>query len=164
MFYIRGRNSWGARVPRNTPTRDNWRRPVTLVVHHTAGSAPRRLKAVHAELRSIQYQHMSGSRGEPFNDIGYNYLIDRMGRVFEGRGFQVVGAHTLGQNTGTIGVSFMGNYEELKPTKLQLLAYHLLVRKLRRKGARITRVRGHKQMPNQATACPGRNLMRALKL
>lgn len=154
---IRPRRQWGAVAPRNRPTYDDWDdSKITVVMHHTAGSAPTRLNDVKAELRSIQRQHMAGSRGEPFNDIGYNYMIDKLGRVWECRGWGVRGAHTLAQNTNTIGICFMGNADVKRLTALQLKSYYQLVRKLQRQGANIQRIKGHKQMPGQSTACPGR--------
>lgn len=154
---IRGRRTWGAVAPQNRPTYDDWDdNRLTLVTHHTAGAAPTTLNKVKAELRGIQKAHMSGARGEPFNDIGYNYLIDRLGRVWEGRGWGVRGAHTLGHNTNTIGISFMGNHDVTKLNRVQRLSYYRLVRKLQRHGANIVDIKGHREMPGQSTACPGK--------
>lgn len=161
MFWIRGRRHWRANAPANTPTRDNWAGGATLVVHHTAGAAPVGRAGEIEEMRAIQRHHQ---RGQGWNDIGYNYVIMPSGRVYEGRGYDVVGAHTKGHNTHTIGVSFAGNYETTKPNARQLLAYRLLVARLRRRGARITRITGHRFMPDQSTACPGKHLVAALKL
>lgn len=160
---INSRSKWGAVSPHGPVTHDDWtHNNLTLVVHHTAGAAVSALGKVKAELRSIQRAHMSGARGEPFNDIGYNYIIDRLGRVWEGRGWGVRGAHTLMHNTNTIGISFMGNYEVQKLNVAQRLAYYRLVRKLQRKGARIRSIKGHRQMPGQSTACPGKNALKQL--
>ena len=161
MFWIRCRRLWGAVAPTDTPTRDDWSRGVTLVVHHTAGTAPYGEGAERQEMRNIQRQHQ---RANGWNDIGYNYVIMPSGRVYEGRGFNVRGAHTANHNTGTIGVSFAGNYDVNKPTARSIAAYHALRLRLRVKGAKVVRVRGHRQMPDQSTACPGRHLMGALKL
>lgn len=158
-FWIRRRHSWLAQPPKKI-TYDNWRKGVTLVVHHTAGYAPRNENQEIQEMRSIQRQHKANG----WDDIGYNYVIMPSGRVYEGRGFNIVGAHTYLHNTGTIGVSFAGNYDVTRPTRAQLIAFKQLRRWLRKRGARVTKIRGHKQMPNQATACPGRFLMRSLNL
>lgn len=161
MFWIRGREVWGA-SPATVRTRDDWARGVTLVIHHTAGAAPRAHRgAEENEMRSLQRQHQ---RSNGWSDIGYNYVIMPSGRVYEGRGFETIGAHTKNHNTGTIGVSFAGNYDTKRPTLRSITAYLLLVRALRRKGARINRITGHRFMPNQATACPGRYLVKRLRL
>lgn len=158
-FWIIPRRAWKA-LPAKNKTGDRWSNGVTLVVHHTAGSAPKSRRYEQAEMRAIQRLHFA----QGWSDIGYNYVIMPSGRVYEARGYNVRGAHTAMHNTQTIGVSFAGNYDVQRPTKRSVIAYKLLVRRLRQQGAHIERVRGHKQMPEQATACPGKYLMRALKL
>ena len=77
------------------------------VVHHTAGTnsllARRRRPAI---VRGIQLYHV---KGNGWNDIGYNFLVDRYGTVYEGRyggvDRNVVGAHAQGFNTGSVGVA-----------------------------------------------------------
>lgn len=162
MFWIIGRQVWGAAAPTTNPTRDPWANGVTLVIHHTAGAAPKASKlAEQQEIRSIQRMHQ---RSNGWADIGYNYVIMPSGRVYEGRGYGVRGAHTKDHNTGTIGVSFAGNYETSRPTLRSLVAYRLLVRRLRKHGAVISRMTGHRFMPGQSTACPGKNLIAALRI
>lgn len=159
-FYIRGRKLWNAQPPKNTLIPQDPSTVHTLVVHHTAGACPP-AQSVPAELRAIQRLHQE-ARG--WSDIGYNILIDGQGRCWEGRGLGYVGAHTLYHNTGTLGVSFLGNYETRKLNLRQRIAYRRLLRLLRRKGFRFTVIKGHKQMPGQATACPGKNIMEGLNL
>ncbi|HWL36017.1 MAG TPA: N-acetylmuramoyl-L-alanine amidase [Frankiaceae bacterium] len=88
--------------------------PKALVVHHTvtrndytAAEAPGLIRAV--------YAYHTKSRG--WDDIGYNILVDRFGTVYEGRygGFQrgVIGTHTAGFNSQTLGISLLGNYDEV---------------------------------------------------
>jgi uncharacterized protein (TIGR03437 family) len=87
--------------------------PVThLVVHHSAGSNTATDWA--AVIRSIWVLHV---RGNGWNDIGYNYLIDPNGVIYEGRagGDGVIGAHFSGVNTGTMGVCLVGTYSEIPP-------------------------------------------------
>ena len=54
-----------------------------------------------------------GGRG--WCDIAYNFVIDRFGRTWEARsgGVQnaIVGGHAAGYNTGSVGVSFLGQYQ-----------------------------------------------------
>jgi flagellar hook assembly protein FlgD len=81
------------------------------VVHHTAGTNSYSASQSAAIVRGIQRYHVL-SNG--WNDIGYNYLVDRYGRIFEGRGGgliqNVVGAHAQGFNTGSVGVAVLGTY------------------------------------------------------
>jgi uncharacterized protein with LGFP repeats len=81
-------------------------------LHHTAGSNNYTADQVPAILRST-YTYHAKSLG--WGDIGYNVLVDKFGRLWEGRkgglASTVVGAHAGGFNSGTFGVSMMGNYD-----------------------------------------------------
>lgn len=83
-------------------------------VHHTAGSNGYSEAEVPKILRAIYAYHV---RGNGWSDIGYNMLVDRFGRLWEGRygGLDraVVGAHTGGFNVDTFGISAIGNYDKV---------------------------------------------------
>ena len=81
-----------------------------VFVHHTDtpnGYAPGDVPAI---IRSIYTYHV---RSNGWNDIGYNFLVDAYGRVFEGRAGgidrPVIGAQTQGFNTGSVGIAVIGN-------------------------------------------------------
>ena len=82
------------------------------VVHHTAGSNSYSRAQSAAIVRGIQRYHVLGNG---WDDIGYNFLVDKYGRVFEGRGGgitrNVIGAHAGGFNTGSVGVAVIGIYD-----------------------------------------------------
>jgi N-acetylmuramoyl-L-alanine amidase len=84
------------------------------VVHHTAGANAYTAAQSAAIVRGIQRYHV-GANG--WNDIGYNFLVDKHGQVFEGRGggiaANVVGAHAQGFNTGSTGVAVLGTYSSV---------------------------------------------------
>ncbi|MFL5929011.1 MAG: N-acetylmuramoyl-L-alanine amidase [Gaiellaceae bacterium] len=102
------------------------------VVHHTAGTNSYTRAQAAAIVRGIEVYHVEGNG---WNDIGYNFLVDRYGTVYEGRagGIErnVIGAHAEGFNSGTSGVALMGNYSHATPAKAQqdalvaLLAWRL---------------------------------------
>jgi flagellar hook assembly protein FlgD len=102
------------------------------VVHHSAGSNSYTRAQSAAIVRGIQLYHV---RGNGWDDIGYNFLVDRYGQVFEGRygGAErnVVGAHAQGFNTGSVGVALLGNYDstalsaEARSALVRLLAWRL---------------------------------------
>jgi hypothetical protein len=98
------------------------------VVHHTAGSNTYTAAQSAAIVRAIQTYHV---KGNGWNDIGYNFLVDKYGRVFEGRygGVErnVVGAHAEGFNTGSVGVALLGTYGDTKPTAKALDAIAALL-------------------------------------
>jgi flagellar hook assembly protein FlgD len=102
------------------------------IVHHTAGTNSYTAAESPAIVRGIQRYHVLANG---WNDIGYNFLIDKYGQVFEGRGGgidkNVVGAHAQGFNTGSTGVSILGTYSSspissaARAALVKLLAWRL---------------------------------------
>ncbi|MER7520183.1 N-acetylmuramoyl-L-alanine amidase [Streptomyces sp. NPDC126499] len=111
------REEWGADTAVATPEE-----PVYLpggkikaaFVHHTT-SADYQCSESAAIVRSILVYHVKG-QNPPWRDIGYNFLVDKCGTIFEGRegGIDqpVLGAHTYGFNSESTGVAIIGNYME----------------------------------------------------
>ena len=87
------------------------------VVHHTAGASPATPAQSVAMVRAIAVYHV---RANGWDDIGYNFLVDRFGQIFEGRygGIDrpVIGAHAQGFNTGSVGVALIGTYTSASPS------------------------------------------------
>ncbi|MFL5982189.1 MAG: peptidoglycan recognition protein [Gaiellaceae bacterium] len=87
------------------------------VVHHTAGSNDYTASQSAAIVRGIELYHV---KGNGWNDIGYNFLVDKYGQVFEGRyggaDKNVIGAHAGGFNTGSFGVALLGTYQSAAPS------------------------------------------------
>jgi hypothetical protein len=102
------------------------------IVHHTAGRNDYSRAEAAAIVRGIQLYHV---RSNGWNDIGYNFLVDRFGTIYEGRyggiDRNVVGAHALGFNTGSVGVAVLGTYGSTVPSRAaqdavaRLLAWRL---------------------------------------
>ena len=118
----------------------------TLVVHHSAFyKADGR-----ATLLEIQRLHR-GDRG--WADVGYHYMIDVDGAIYEGRNLGVRGVHTQGRNTGSAGVCLLGDFRFRAPTPAQwdaLVALALwLIAELE-----LTHIAAHNQF-NEGTVCPG---------
>src|SRR5687768_15932341 len=109
---ISRRSQWGAdeRLRNGAPQYAPQVNAVTI--HHTAGSNNYAAADVPGILRGI-YAYHTQTLG--WADIGYNALVDKYGRLWEGRyggvAGTVVGAHASGFNTGTVGVSMIGNYD-----------------------------------------------------
>lgn len=114
--------------------------PVRRVsLHHTAGSEG---DDPAATVRAIYAYH---TKANGWNDIGYNFLVDSAGRIYEGRyardyapgeiptaedreGRGVIGAHTASNNTGTLGVALLGDYSgDVRPTSAALAAVERLI-------------------------------------
>ncbi len=120
---IVSRSGWGAdeEIVRAKP---NYAPAVRLlIVHHTAGANAYSPSQAAAIVRGIELYHVEGNG---WNDIGYNYLVDRFGTVYEGRGGgidrNVIGAHAEGFNSGTAGIALLGNFSRSTPSKAQQAA------------------------------------------
>ena len=105
------RKGWGAdeSLVRGTSAADQLK---AVVIHHTAGTNSY-TAAQSAELvRGILTYH---TKTLGWADIGYNVLVSKHGQIFEGRSGglhrNIVGAHAYGFNTGSFGISVMGNYQ-----------------------------------------------------
>ena len=102
------------------------------VIHHTAGANAYTQEEAPAVVRAIELYHVQGNG---WNDIGYNFLVDRFGTVYEGRyggvDKNVVGAHALGFNRGSVGIAVLGTYIDAPPPQAamdalaRLLAWRL---------------------------------------
>jgi flagellar hook assembly protein FlgD len=111
------RADWGANeaIRRAPPTYASELR--FAIVHHTAGRNDYSRSEAAAIVRGIQLFHV---KSNGWNDIGYNFLVDRFGTIYEGRfggvDRNVVGAHALGFNTGSVGIALLGTYGSTKPS------------------------------------------------
>ena len=87
------------------------------VVHHTAGSNSYSRAQSASIVRGIERYHVLANG---WDDIGYNFLVDKYGQVFEGRwggvDRNVVGAHAQGFNQGSAGVALIGTYDSASIT------------------------------------------------
>ena len=122
------RLSWGAdeKIRRAPPSYASEVR--FAIVHHTAGRNDYSRSEAAAIVKGIQLFHVQGNG---WNDIGYNFLVDRFGTIYEGRyggiDRNVIGAHALGFNTGSVGIALLGTYGSTKPSQAALDAIAKLI-------------------------------------
>lgn len=148
------RSAWAKGNP--VPQYMNRMRPVTRITIHHDGISPfastNKAEAA-ARIESIRRGH----RGRNFGDIGYHYVIDPAGRVWQGRSLTWQGAHVGAQNDGNLGICVLGNYQNQRPSETQLRAVeHFVAQQMRTHRVGVRQVYTHKELA--ATACPGRNL------
>lgn len=156
---INDRNSWGAQPPRGAYVPHI---PYRFAQHHSAGRRTSTFAETVAELQFIQDFHQNG-RG--WQDIGYHFLLDDAGRIFQGVPEQFRGTHAGGNNTGNIGVCMLGNYHEpgVLPTTAQLDSVTALYAWLAfQYSVNIDSLFGHRDY--NSTACPGDNVYIRLAL
>ncbi|WP_030872586.1 peptidoglycan recognition protein [Streptomyces sp. NRRL S-37] len=153
-------------------------------VHHTASGNNYTCAQAPSLIRGFYRYHV---RSLGWRDIGYNFLVDKCGRIYEGRAGGVAkpvkGAHTLGFNTNTTGIAVIGSYGSKKPSSsavkavARLTAWKLGLHgmnpraktylksaggNLYRKGkkVRLNVISGHRDGFN--TSCPGGKLYKKL--
>ena len=112
------REVWGARDANCAWPGTDGTRITHAVIHHTyEPTDPPSLESAYAALRHIQNLHMDDNG---WCDIGYSYLVDWFGNVYEGTAgtiaAPVTSAHTAGLNFEGIGVAMIGNYMVEYPT------------------------------------------------
>ena len=133
-----------------------------ITIHHDGLDSPMTETSESASAARIEWIRC-GHRGRGFSDIGYHYVIDRDGRVWEGRSLRWQGAHVSKHNEQNIGILVMGNFDIQKPSQQQLDGTRLHVRKLlaQYKLSR-GRVLTHREWAGAKTACPGKHLQAAV--
>jgi len=143
-MHIRGRHEWGAQPPHRPLTPLDPSKVTDVFIHHTTGAQQ---PEIQPWLRAIQRFHQQ-SRG--WNDIGYSYIVDRNGTVWEGRGGNV-GAHTRGYNSTGIGIAYLGDGGQPVPDAALVSIQRLIDLMAQRYPIRT--IRGHRHVGK--TACPG---------
>jgi uncharacterized protein with LGFP repeats len=92
-------------------------------IHHTVNSNSYTQAQAPALMRSIYAYHV---KSNGWSDVGYNFLVDRFGTVYEGRfggvDRPVVGAHAAGFNANTFGISIIGDFTSTAPTAASVAA------------------------------------------
>ena len=154
-----------------------------IIVHHTAWDTSNFTgpSSAVAYMQEIYAYHT-----KKWGDIGYNFVIDPYGNIYEGRagGDSVIGAHATWNNTPSVWISLMGNFEVQKPTDAAIKSLTALVTALAKKynidplaktdyhiatttepyikSVTNYRLAGHRDAGT--TACPGKNLYAQLSV
>lgn len=137
------RAEWNARPPKD-PGKViivNHRLRVGFMVHYSGESADQ-------SVRSIQDWCMDHWG---YNDIDYNVLADHNGNVYDGRGWDIVGAHCTGQNERQIGACLIGKNDQI--TDAGKAALRRLYDEACRVTGKVLEMHWHSQSFN--TDCPG---------
>lgn len=162
---IVSRAQWQARATKcSTADKAKYR----LAIHHTETTSVNPAQRV----RAIQAYHMD-TRG--WCDIGYHFLVGTDGSIYEGRPYQLLGSHTGGNNTGNIGISFIGCFNskgceamapQVPPAAMLESAGRLMGSLSKIEGIALSSatVKGHGDHPGANTICPGDQLSSRLGL
>lgn len=166
------RDDWGARPPKGVYSNLG---PIKSVVIHHGGpvGAPRwTFDAAAQTCRDWQAYHQDHNG---WTDIGYHLLVDALGRLYVGRPTDKLGAHVLAQNTSRVGINFMQDGRSHGLTFMQRRTLRKLFRhEHKRLGLPALKdlanhpgsefgVFGHREVPGQATECPGNLILSDLR-
>lgn len=150
------RDAWARGGP--VPALMNRMTPVRSITVHHDGMPPVSLTSrpqIAARIELIRASH----RSKGWGDIGYHFIVDPQGSVWQGRALLWQGAHVKDRNEGNIGLLVLGNFESTRPTTAQLDALERQIAALGRLyRVPATSVRSHQEWPGAATACPGRHM------
>lgn len=131
--------------------------PVKRITVHHDGMSPFGRTGWGDAVQRMEMIRRSHVGDQGWADIGYHYIVDPAGRVWEGRPMTLQGAHVKDQNEGNIGVMVLGNFEEERPTGAATASVEkLVVALMGRHKVRPNNVHTHRELAS--TACPGRYL------
>ncbi|XP_046737185.1 peptidoglycan-recognition protein SC2-like [Diprion similis] len=154
------RSQWGAREANGNVSPLRITPAPFVVIHHTASTACSNQAVCQAKVRNFQIDHIDR---RSWSDIGYNFLVGEDGNIYEGRGWDKRGAHTVPFNSRSIGISFIGNFMNREPAAAAVNAAKRLIQC----GVELGKIKntygllGHKQAAQ--TACPGDKLFDMIK-
>jgi hypothetical protein len=121
------RAQWGAdeSIRRDSPS---YGKVQFAVLHHTVNANDYSAAEAPSLIRGIYTYHV---KTNGWDDIGYNFLVDRFGTIYEGRygGIDkpVIGAHAEGFNTYSFGVSMLGTFTSVSPSAAMVDAVESLM-------------------------------------
>ena len=121
--------------------------PRYIIIHHTG--------AEEENAEQVRKYHLSLG----WTDVGYNYIIEKEGKLVKGRPLKIPGAHTKagGMNRKSIGIALIGNFENHRPYPRQLFTLKELLNNLTQEySIQVSNILGHREVPDANTVCPGK--------
>jgi hypothetical protein len=149
------RSAWSRRTPvasRINPMGSIGR----MTVHHEGWEVVNftDTNATMQRLRQIENYHVDSLK---WGDVGYHFIIDRSGRIWEGRAIQYQGAHVKNNNEHNIGVMVLGNFDQQYPSAAQVASLRGTLSNLRQMyRVPFDRIYTHQEL--NPTKCPGSQL------
>jgi N-acetylmuramoyl-L-alanine amidase len=104
-----------------------------LIIHHTGGTDLNPLADTSNQTFEIvddYHRQKWNFRSTLGHYLGYQYFIDKTGKVTQARADEEEGAHTLGQNRTSIGICLAGNFDATNPTPAQVESLRALLNRL----------------------------------
>jgi len=140
---------WSERVYNSYKFTEN--KPSWLVIHHSESPKKVGKKAV----RDLQDWHVDGNK---WLEIGYHFIIDSDGNVYEGRKENHHGSHCYGYNQVSLGICLIGNFDNDYPNENQYNSLIKLIKHLKQKWEiKENKVAFHRTLDGMK-CCPGNHL------
>jgi hypothetical protein len=149
------RMSWGNVMPKYQIMAPDWDYN-TIVIHHSGNGGAK----IPTE---IERKHMSEKK---WDDVGYHFMIQPNGKIYEGRYLTFKGSHVRAANTGKIGILVMGDFQHQwwdfddDPSKSQFKSLESLVLAIKASLPTVTKIGGHRDY--MTTDCPGDELYKVI--
>lgn len=164
VFDVVSRATWGAQAPRHAGHRQT---PDRILIHHTVTAQTVDYQQSLQVVKQVQNYHrnVADNRKGVWDDIGYHFLIDGAGRVFEGRHAEIMGVHAGSGNAHSVAISMIGNFDRDQLTEPQrdsmVRLVSFLSMKYRKDPSAQGFISGHRH--HMSTGCPGKNVLAFLE-
>ena len=134
--------------------------PLFIICHHSGGSDANPLQ----DSSNFTFKDCEELHKKRFNFksslgfwTGYQYFIEKDGKLYQARKDTETGAHTIGYNNSSIGICMAGNFDVSLPTNAQINALRaLLQKKTKEWNIPYTSIHPHRWAANKT--CYGRSL------
>lgn len=146
---IISRSEWGAKPWNGSPAYVPLSRRTAFFIHYDGGNE------IHYTGNRVPQAIERAHLAQGWAGVGYNFVVDQDGRIFEGRGWTKQGAHCPGHNVTGLGVQIAIGGDQKPSTKALAAARALYDEACRRTGRKLAK-KGHRD--GFATACPGKHL------
>lgn len=128
-------------------------KPTRIIWHHSASQVPTH----QAELINEWHKEREFPISSRGHYIGYHYIIEKDGSVFQAREENEIGAHDSGENVNSIGICLAGDFNVELPTPEQCAAFReLWIALIIRLGLPVLAIEPHRR--DDTTDCPGKLL------
>lgn len=117
-----------------------------IVVHHSATTSgtPESYARYHVDTRN-------------FPGIGYHYVVQQDGTIYQTNYLNTISWHTGGENTSSIGICLTGNFDVQQPFPAQMAALNSLIAYIKSQLNRPLQIKGHRDYSTKS--CPGDHIV-----
>ncbi|XP_054274614.1 peptidoglycan-recognition protein SD-like [Macrosteles quadrilineatus] len=159
------REKWGAAPPCKELSNNTVPVERVIFIHTAGGGTCNNFASCRNIMLELQDIGKKDCGPKTYEDIMYNFVIGSDGHIFVGRGWDKIGAHTYGSNTGSLGVAFIGDFRRDEPSEMMLNSAKTLLEfaVARSKLKKDYQLYGHCQRHSGFPYSPGKNVMKHIQ-